>query len=141
MPPPSPNCSCEQLQYRPLYCPWYLKPFRDPFDLVVTESQKWPVSRKLLGCDGDRDMLNGPMHTGLPMIAYFGTACCGVFANATQGFEALSAFDSCWYGEQELQRCFSEGHVVPRSRTRLTEVQYRALLRNASYADLATPHL
>lgn len=141
LPAPSPRCLCEHLRYRPLYCPWYLKPFRDPFDLVVTETTKWPVSRKLLGCEADAGMLNGFNHTGLPMISYFATECCGIFSNATQGFKALSTFDTCWFDRDELQRCFAQGSAVPRWRTQLSKQQYQALLRNASYADLATPHL
>jgi len=139
--PPSPNCSCVKLEYRALYCPWYLKPFRDPFDLVVTETKKWSVSRKLLGCEDDDSMLNGPLHTGMPMMAYFGTECCRVFENTTQAFQALSAFDLCWAEHNELQSCFAEGHLVRQNRTALSAEQYRALVRNASYADAATPHL
>ena len=26
--------------YRPLFCPWFVKPFRDAFDLTVTETAK-----------------------------------------------------------------------------------------------------
>eukprot|EP00747_Dinoflagellata_sp_TGD_P170391 gnl/TRDRNA2_/TRDRNA2_201831_c0_seq1.p1 gnl/TRDRNA2_/TRDRNA2_201831_c0~~gnl/TRDRNA2_/TRDRNA2_201831_c0_seq1.p1 ORF type:complete len:228 (+),score=20.84 gnl/TRDRNA2_/TRDRNA2_201831_c0_seq1:108-791(+) len=141
LPPPSPNCSCVKLQYRALYCPWYLKPFRDPFDLVVTETKKWPVSRKLLGCEKDENDLNGPDHTGLPMMAYFGTECCRVYANSTQAYEALSAFDSCWAAKNELETCFSTGHGIAREHTALTPAQYAALVRNATYADAATPHL
>ena len=127
------------MQYRPLYCPWYLKPFRDAYDFVVTETEKWPTSRKLLGClssstsatristntdddnnsgqgceDDDEDMLNGRHHTGLPMLAYFGTECCRVYANATQAFIALTSFDPCWYETDELYKCFGEGRYVPR---------------------------
>lgn len=141
LPPPTANCSCLYMKYRPLYCLWYLKPFRDPFDLVVTETTKWPVSRKLLSCHDNNPMLNGPTHTGMPMIAFFGTECCRVYSNATQGYMALSSFDDCWYADDELQKCFSEGHKVPRSMTALTQKQYDALLRNGSYADRATPHL
>mmetsp|Transcript_166026 Transcript_166026/g.294107 ORF Transcript_166026/g.294107 Transcript_166026/m.294107 type:complete len:106 (+) Transcript_166026:1-318(+) len=86
-------------------------------------------------------MLNGLTHTGLPMMAYFGTECCRVFVNSTQAFEALSAFDLCWTERNELQSCFADGHVVPRHRTALNEAQYNALVRNATYADAATPHL
>ncbi|CAB9505564.1 expressed unknown protein [Seminavis robusta] len=146
LPPPTANCSCLHMKYRPLYCPWYLKPFRDPFDFVVTETTKWPVSRKLLSChtntdDTNNSMLNGPIHTGLPMIAFFGTECCRVFDNATQGYMALSAFDDCWYEKDELQTCFAQGHRVPQHLTNLSPKQYQALLRNATYADRATPHL
>lgn len=141
LPPPSPNCSCTKLQYRALYCPWYLKPFRDPYDLVITETKKWLVSRKLLGCEGDRGMLNGPEHTGLPMMEYFGTECCRVFVNSTDAYKALSAFDPCWTAKDELQSCFAAGHRVPRELTQLTKAQYDALIRNATYADKATPHL
>eukprot|EP00927_Polykrikos_kofoidii_P023834 TRINITY_DN21818_c0_g1_i1.p1 TRINITY_DN21818_c0_g1~~TRINITY_DN21818_c0_g1_i1.p1 ORF type:complete len:230 (+),score=24.18 TRINITY_DN21818_c0_g1_i1:74-763(+) len=139
--PPSSDCKCNQLKYRALYCPWYIKPFRDAFDLVVTETKKWPVSRKLLACENDSGLLNGPQHTGLPMMDYFGVACCGIYANATQAFEGLSAFDTCWTEKDELQTCFRDGHLVPQMKTNLTLRQYRALIRNATYADAATPHL
>ena len=112
---------------------------------MVTETTKWPISRKLLACesesDADEDMLNGPHHTGLPMLAYFGTECCRVYANATQAYVALTDFDPCWYGTDELKRCFGEGRYVPVDRTALTSVQHEMLLTNATYADLATPHL
>ena len=69
------------------------------------------------------------------------SAVCGVYENATRALAALSAYDACWYNRSELARCAAEGHAVPRSKTGLTPAQYAALLKNATYADEATPHL
>ena len=119
--------------YRPLFCPWFLKPFRDVFDMAVTETAKWPVYRKLMGASN--------VSTGLPVSGFFGACVCGVYENATRALAALSAYDACWYKRSELARCAAEGHAVPRSKTGLTPAQYAALLKNATYADEATPHL
>ena len=84
LPPPLNNCSLPEMQgrptlnldglrnekYRPLFCPWLLKPFRDPFDMAVTEAGKWPVYRKLLGAAN--------VSTGLPVAAFFGACVCRV---------------------------------------------------------------
>ena len=55
--------------------------------------------------------------------------------------ESLSSYDRCWYNTSELQRCNAGGHHVPLAKTNLTRTQFDWLLRNASYADEATPHL
>eukprot|EP00300_Choanocystis_sp_HF-7_P027202 c32276_g1_i1.p1 GENE.c32276_g1_i1~~c32276_g1_i1.p1 ORF type:complete len:200 (+),score=35.98 c32276_g1_i1:68-667(+) len=133
---PNENCSSiVNASYLPLFCPWFLKPYRDPWDLVVTEVEKFEVYRVLLGVSKDQ------VSHGLPVAKTFGSDCCGVFENTTMAYVALSAFDLCWYETDELQRCISEGHGVPRHMTKLTELQYGTLIRNASYADKATPHL
>ena len=120
-------------QYRPLFCPWLVKPFRDPFDMAVTEAGKYPVYRKLLGATN--------VSGGLSVAAFFGACACRIYANATMALEALSAYDPCWYNTSELQKCNEAGHHVPFEKTNLTAAQFAALLRNASYADAATPHL
>ena len=140
LPPPTGNCTAANLKYRPLFCPWMLKPFRDPFDLVDTETQKWPVYQKLMG------VANVSQATwtfvGLPVTSYFGVECCRVYRNATDAFEALGAYDPCWFATDELERCAAAGHAVPRARaTALSDAQYAALVKNMSYADAATPHL
>lgn len=140
LPPAALNCSgvlnlngLHHDVYRPLFCPWFLKPFRDPFDLVVTESEKWPVYKKLMGATN--------VSVGLPVLGFFGTCVCRVYANSTQAYKALAQFDSCWYEHDELQKCMKNGHRIPLRSTNLTARQYEMLLRNASYADQATPHL
>ena len=80
----------------------------------------------------------------VPIIrtGYFAVECCRVYANATDAFEALSAYDPCWFAEDELRRCAAAGHAVPRARaTGLSDARYAALVANMSYADAATPHL
>ena len=62
-------------KYRPLFCPWLIKPFRNPFDMAVTEAGKWPVYRKLLGASN--------VSVGLPVAAFFGVCACRIYANAT----------------------------------------------------------
>ena len=120
-------------RYRPLFCPWFAKPFRDVFDMAVTETAKWPVYKKLMGAAN--------VSVGLPVAGFFGACVCNVYENATRALAALSAYDACWYNRSELARCASEGHAVPRASTGLTDAQYAWLLKNATYADEATPHL
>ena len=67
--------------YRPLFCPWFLKTFRDVFDMAVTETAKWPVYRKLMGASN--------VSTGLPVSGFFGACVCGVYENATRALAAL----------------------------------------------------
>lgn len=146
--PPLDNCSLPEFvaapsvlnlgglaheQYRPLFCPWLIKPFRDPFDMAVTEAGKWPVYRKLLGAAN--------VSVGLPVAAFFGVCACRIYANATMALEALSAYDPCWHDTSELERCNAGGHHAPWEKTNLTKAQFDYLMRNASYADEATPHL
>ena len=139
LPPVRTNCSgvlnrdLAHEIYRPLFCPWFVKPFRDVRDLAITETAKWPVYKKLMGARN--------VSVGLPVAGFFGVCVCGVYENATRALAALSAYDPCWYSASELERCNGEGRAVPRERTALTPAQYAALLRNASYADAATPHL
>ena len=120
-------------QYRPLFCPWLLKPYRDPFDMAVTEAGKFPVYRKLLGASN--------VSGGLPVAAFFGVCACRVYANVTMALESLSAYDGCWYNTSELQRCNAEGRHVPFEKTNLSRAQFDWLIKNATYADEATPHL
>ena len=105
-------------QYRPLFCPWLIKPFRDPFDMAVTEAGKWPVYRKLLGAAN--------VSVGLPVAAFFGVCACRIYANATMALEALSAYDPCWYNTSELERCNAGGHHAPWEKTNLTKARRKA---------------
>lgn len=79
--------------------------------------------------------------SGLPVLAFFGVCACRVYANVTMALESLSAYDPCWYNSSELQRCNAEGHHVPHEKTNLTRTQFAWLMKNATYADAATPHL
>ena len=148
LPPPLLNCSLPEFVaspptlnmhglahevYRPLFCPWFMKPYRDAFDMAVTEAGKFPVYRKLMGAAN--------VSAGLPVLGFFGVCVCRVYANATIALESLSSYDPCWYNTSELQRCNAEGHHVPYEKTSLTRTQFDWLTRNASYADAATPHL
>ena len=56
---------------------------------------------------------------------------CRVYANATAAYEALSAFDPCWFDKDELQRCNAAGRHVPAARTALSPLQYRRGLPGA----------
>mmetsp|Transcript_50824 Transcript_50824/g.168356 ORF Transcript_50824/g.168356 Transcript_50824/m.168356 type:complete len:102 (+) Transcript_50824:476-781(+) len=101
--------------------------------MAVSEAGKAPIYRKLLGAAN--------VSGGLPVAAFFGVCACRVYANATAALESLSAYDPCWYNSSELERCNRGGHHVPVEKTNLTRDQFDWLLRNASYADAATPHL
>lgn len=146
LPPPPPMCHpidevslqrpiVPRPQYLPLLCPWCLKPYTELGDFVTTEVSKWHSLLSLLGITVEHVPL------GFPVAGFLCVCVCPVFGDVLQAVDALTHYDDCLYMPNQLQRCYAEGRKVPSNRTVLTDAQYACLVRNATYADQATPDL